>query len=403
MKEKMKSKKTVLVIVGIILILALAALLIWFGVGNHGKGTNKDADKQGEEVPKEDDKKIEKTENTNDTVYIVDCDSTDVLEEMKNIQVVTDEGLYVQGKGAYLNASTLAVFCEGKLKESVDISQLKGGSVHISFYIGSKANFVQDICFELSSAGTYDQQELQWSIPLNEVREGWNEKYLPISEASETGNINLTAINYFRFYSPELNTSVSLDVILDDVYATKKAGEDSQGSATADGTIVTDSYKETGTNKGTRIMSCNTVNILSSLKNLEVTTNPGEYVEGSGAMKIVNANYAECHFAEPIDLSAYEGQEGKLHISFYINDASLLTGLTYFYLSSAGNIDEETIYWYLQTYQFQSGWNELNIPFYTSALKRNPDFSAINYFKVHLMGVDEGAVVIIDDIYATND
>lgn len=399
--EFLKKNKSLLAIISMILVIAVAAVCICLKIDQKNDTPQNSASSKNESVDKNKDGSSS-SDSTDDKIYITDCDSTDGLEDKQNLQVISDEGLYVQGKGAFINSQTLSVFCAGKLKNSVDISKMKGGNLHISFYIGSKENFKNDVCFELSSSGTFDQQELQWSINLSKIKEGWNEKYLPMTDAVQTGSIDLTRVNYFRFYSPDLSTEKSLDVILDDVYVTNQAGEDSAGSATADGTVKQDSYKETGTAKGKRIMSCNTVNILSSLKNAAVTTAPGEFVEGSGAMKLVNANYAEFYFKDPIDISAYDNENGKLHVSFYINDASLLTGLTYFYLSSASNIDEETIYWYLQNYQIKSGWNDLELPFYTSAFKRNPNFSAINYLKVHLMGVDEGSVVILDDIYVTD-
>ena len=406
MKEKMKKYQLPIIIVTIVVLVSALAVAAWFILVNFEK--NKDNNKKPDtEISEDVDKDKTETDDSakdEDKVYITDCDNTDGFDDMMNITVIRDKGLYTQGKGAFINSSTLTVFAAAKMKERVDVSEYKGGAIHLSFYIGSKENFKENICFEISSAGTYDQDELQWSIPLYSVAEGWNEKWLPISDAAQTGNIDLSMVNYFRFYSPDLDTSKSVDVILDDVYATKTIGENSSGgdSVTADGTITEDDFEETGTDKGTRILSCNTMNVLSSVKNLQVTTKRGEFVEGSGAMKLVGADYLECHFKNPIDLSDYQKDNSVMHVSFYINDASLLNGLVYFYLSSAGNIDDEVIYWYLQPYEFQSGWNELEVPFYTSALKRNPDFSAINYLKMHCMGMKEGAVVIIDDIYATN-
>lgn len=396
MEKENKSKKAlILIIIGILVVTVIAITAVVF------------ADKKTEEKPVTSNSSADNSSNmsqsTDDKLYITNCDSTDNFKEMSNIQVVSDEGMYVEGKGAFLNSSTLPIFCSAVFENPIDISKFKGGSLHISFYLSSKANFKNDICFEISSSGTFDKDELQWNIPLSKVSEGWNEKYLMLTDAIKTDAIDLKSVNFFRFYSPDLDISTSLDVILDDVYLSKTAGEDSKGSSSeTDKTVQSDSFKESDTNKGKRIMSCNTVNILSSCKNLEVTSKQGEFVEGTGAMKLTNPNYAECSFKNPIDISAYKNDESKVHISFYINDVSYLKDFTYFYLSSAGSIDEQAIYWYLYPYQFESGWNELYLPIYTSTFKRNPDFSSINYFKVNLLNVEPEANVIIDDIYITD-
>jgi hypothetical protein len=96
-------------------------------------------------------------------------------------------------------------------------------------------------------------------------------------------------------------------------------------------------------------------------------------------------------------------EDGKLHVSLYINDISLLTGLTYFYLSSAGTTEDQTMYWYLQTYQLQTGWNKIELPFYTACMKRLPNTEAINYFQIQTAQPKEGIEIILDDIYVTKE
>lgn len=83
------------------------------------------------------------------------------------------------------------------------------------------------------------------------------------------------------------------------------------------------------------IASFNTVNIFSEMKNLEVTVKDGEHVEGSGAMRVKGAQSASFVLKNPVDISQYVVESGKLHISVYINNPDLLTGATYFYLTSS--------------------------------------------------------------------
>ncbi len=348
---------------------------------------------------------------SSDKIYISDCDSIDQLEEQENIQLITDEGMIKQGKGAFLNSSTSPLFFSAKFKKAVDISPLKGGYVHFSLYVANKNNFVKNIFFEISSSGVADAEELQWEIALSSIKEGWNEIYLSIPSGVKTGKIVYTKVNFFRLYSPNLDTKKgSLDVVIDDIYVTKKAeqvspGEDSSGS-TASGEqtqTLKDGYKETSAANGKMIASLNTVNIFSEMKNLEVTVKDGEHVEGSGAMRVKGAQSASFVLKNPVDISQYVVESGKLHISVYINNPDLLTGATYFYLTSSGDVDEESIYWYLQKYQFTAGWNEIELPFYTSAFKRAPKTDAIKHFTFNTQKPSDGAVIILDNMYVTKD
>ena len=212
-------------------------------------------------------------------------------------------------------------------------------------------------------------------------------------------------------YSPNLDTKKgSLDVVIDDIYVTKKAEQVSAGEDTSDPTAsgeqtqtLKDGYKETSAANGKMIASFNTVNIFSGMKNLEVTVKDGGHVEGSGAMRVKGAQSASFVLKNPVDISQYVVESGKLHISVYINNPDLLTGATYFYLTSSGDIDEESIYWYLQKYQFTAGWNEIELPFYTSAFKRAPKTDAIKHFTFNTQKPSEGAVIILDNMYVTKD
>ena len=426
MKEKMKNKKIWILICSIILVVAIAGTAIWFLVKDTGENKNPNGDKNTtvdseKEQDREDGEKTE--ENSDDKIMIIDCDSVDIFEESQNILLVEDEGLFKQGTGAFMNASTSSVFCAGKLKESVDISKLKGGYLHFSCYISSKANLKNDLVFELSSSGVYDKKEMQWTIELSKVQEGWNEIYVPVPSAVTTGKVDMTAINYFRFYSPELDVSAgSMDVIIDDISLTKKKGETTNNNANTNttdtpstdtpstdveedessiGKAETDSYRETTTSKGKMIASFNTKNIFAGSKHLLITTQPGEYVEGSGAMKVINSQVAQLTWKTPVDLSEYMVDSGVLHISVYVNDPKNLGGLTYFTLSSSGDTDEQSFYWYLDTYVFKAGWNEIELPFYQGMTKRRPNMSAITLFRFQTKKPSEQAVIILDNMYVT--
>lgn len=419
MKSKLNKKQILVILLGVILVIAIiagaviAVLQIQSG-GQPGKNadsssvsSNQDSDKNNDASSSGD----TTAEDSSDRIYISDCDSIDIFEEQENIQLVTDEGMYKQGKGAFLNSSTSPIFFKAKLKKAVDISPLKGGYIHFSLYVASKNNFVKNLFFEISSAGLSDAEELQWEIELSSIKEGWNEIYLSIPNGIKTGKIDYTEINFFRLYSPNLDTKKgSLDVIIDDICVTKKAEqtvENSNSSDSSDSKDVTqlpkDGYRETSAVSGKMIASCNTVNIFSEVKNLEVTVKDNEHVEGSGAMRVVGSQSASFVLKNPIDISPYVVESGRIHISMYINNPELLNGVVYFYFTSTGDIDEESIYWYMQKYEFTAGWNEIELPFYTSAFRRAPKTDAIKHFSFNTQKPSKDAVIILDNIYVTKD
>lgn len=419
MKGKLNKKQISVILLGVILVIAITAgaAIAVVKIQNGGK-PGKNADSSSVSSNQDEDNNNDASgsgdttaEDSSDRIYISDCDSIDKFEEQENIQLVTDEGMYKQGKGAFLNSSTSPIFFKAKLKQAVDISPLKGGYIHFSLYVASKNNFVKNLFFEISSAGLSDAEELQWEIELSSIKEGWNEIYLSIPNGIKTGKIDYTEINFFRLYSPNLDTKKgSLDVIIDDICVTKKAeqtADNSNSSDQADSKDETqqpkDGYRETAAENGRMIASCNTVNIFSEVKNLEVTVKEAEHVEGSGAMRVVGSQSASFVLKNPIDISPYVAESGKIHISMYINNPDLLNGAVYFYFTSSGDIDEGSIYWYMQKYEFTAGWNEIELPFYTSAFRREPKTDAIKHFSFNTQKPSKDAVIILDNIYVTKD
>ena len=120
-------------------------------------------------------------------------------------------------------------------------------------------------------------------------------------------------------------------------------------------------------------------------------------------MRVVGSQSASFILKNPIDISPYVAESGKIHISMYINNPDLLNGAVYFYFTSSGDIDEGSIYWYMQKYEFTAGWNEIELPFYTSAFRREPKTDAIKHFSFNTQKPSKDAVIILDNIYVTKD
>ncbi len=124
-------------------------------------------------------------------------------------------------EGSYaLQAKNAAAGMYAKFVKPVDISSSKNGYIHLQIYIDDVKSLKNNISFELSSSGTYDNNEYAWEIKKSSLVFGWNEIKLSLSRAAVTGNPDLRAINYFRLYSAKADSNMTL--ILDDVYAIGK-------------------------------------------------------------------------------------------------------------------------------------------------------------------------------------
>ena len=89
---------------------------------------------------------------------------------------------------------------------------------------------VREMYFEISSAGVCDQEELQWSVistlrDMN-LEEGWCTVYMDIGTASKSGEIDVTDVDYIRFYTFQNSEASGLTLKLDNFRACYTGGED---------------------------------------------------------------------------------------------------------------------------------------------------------------------------------
>lgn len=102
-------------------------------------------------------------------------------------------------------------------KSSVDTKVgLEYGVLQFDLYISDVSvfnwNFPGQI--ELTSGGTPDSQELHWNFTSERrLANGWNRVVLPLSAGEASGgNINLTAVNFFRIYHLDVGGPVDLKI-----------------------------------------------------------------------------------------------------------------------------------------------------------------------------------------------
>ncbi len=398
MKEKIKNKKSLLII-GIVLAVMLVAVCVIPLVLNSKGG--QDAIEYLKRVVYT--QKLEDLGNPSKDVGVMltDCDSPEPFKNLQNAKVTNRSGRYVQGTGAFANMKFQNELIFGVWKQGVDISKYEKGSVHLSVFVGDMDCLTDGINFELASNGVCDSDELQWIMPLSKLKEGWNEFYLSIPDAMTSGKPDLTNINYFRAYT--VNPTMGVTVILDNIYATDTEGVAYEPDPTPLKKVVPDGYKETTSPHGKMIMSCNTVNVFEALDYVEVTMQKGEFKEGTGAFKTVGLQnlLLAGKFAKPIDLSEYK--EGLVHVSLYINDVSLLKDEIFMELTSSGTWDADEYNWAIAKADLKNGWNELYLPFSNAVVTGKPNLKAIDFVRFFTVGQKEGLVTIFDDVYATNE
>lgn len=317
---------------------------------------------------------------------IMSCNTVNIFESLLFTEVTTKKGEFVEGTGAFKMTGGVDSRAEGIFAEKVDISAYEKGNIHLSVYVNDVALLRDRINFELSSAaGKYDVDEYQWYIELANLKNGWNEIWLPIEIGVKMGKPDLSAIDFFRIYT--LSPKEGYTIIIDNVYATMESARDN--------------YKETAAVKGKMITSCNTLNTFSKLLTAKVTTVKGEFVEGTGALKSLSAwsSLMEANFKKPVDISAYEN--GYMNLALYINDTSYLGDMVVLELTSSGIYDNEELNFEIKTAGLKNGWNTLSMPMSKAGRIGKVDLKALDYMRIYTNNNKEmpKRVFIIDNIH----
>ncbi len=341
-------------------------------------------------------------EKAADAGVIFNCDDLEGIDATKSTAFSITKDKKKNGTGAY-SSNPGQVFFMLIRSETVDISQYSDGRISLWLYINDLSYLDRDktggseawrdsINIEIGSAGTWDVQELQWTIPLTELQNGWNKIELDLCNPDENtkdqgaGEIDLSKINYFRIFQNGNGQNAQLQTILDDVRVIARkdipgmflSGDDLEGIDTTKSIIpavVTDDKKD-----GT-----------------------GAYLSGTGQVLYMLVR------SEPVDLLEYVN--GRLCFWLYINDVSYLdkdkTGGSEAWrdsinieIGSAGTWDVEELQWTIPTSRLKNGWNRMELDL------SNPDgntkdqgageidFSRINYFRIFQNGAGQDAQLI---------
>ena len=322
-----------------------------------------------------------------DGKMIASCNTVNIFKSLKNAKVTTQKGEFVEGTGAFRSTSKASTLIEGVFKTPIDISAYTEGYIHYSFYIDKPELCGNLIVTELTSSGKCDADEYTFTVKTDTLKSGWNEVYIPFKKNIKKGNPDITAINYVRIYHTNFDKKeINIKAIIDGISAVNKQS---------------DIYTETEAVNGKMIASCNTINVFKTLENVAVTVAPREFAEGSGALKTVDYKGSIMFgiLNEPVDISAYT--DGYVHLSFYVNDTSLLTNNIAVEVSSSTEIDKEEYQWSISPKDITNGWNEFSFKISDAlVVDKAPNAKAIKRIRIYSAGRKEGIVTIVDNIYA---
>lgn len=216
----------------------------------------------------------------------------------------------------------------------------------------------------------------------NDLQEGWNEIWLPITEGTYVGTPNLSAINCMRLLTTENHDAT--DFIMDEVRIVHKA-------YVPKSVLFPDPTK--------MMMNCDEISFWETTGRVgTITSQDGLYIEGTGSL--TNSNWTTVLFRgvfeNAVDVEEYSGS--YLHLSFYVEDASLLGSTLNIELSSDGGSDTEgETEFVVNKSSIKNGWNDIWINF---NLKTTTNASEINFFRIFSVG-GSTTTVALDNVYVS--
>ncbi len=149
-------------------------------------------------------------ENTSNTIIINECETANNLSGSS----LSDFSMY----GQYCwksNESYNTVFAY--TFSSINISSyMTNGYLCFYFYCPDRSKLGTQLCVELTSSGTCDQNEITLDIDNYVTRDGWNDIRIPLSSmhAGSSSQFNSSACNYFRLFTLSSGCYLYLDHIM---------------------------------------------------------------------------------------------------------------------------------------------------------------------------------------------
>jgi len=154
-----------------------------------------------------------------DYLYIDHCESLEGYASGSKLSldsVNPKEGQY--SVRVDVNPNSVVILQKTFKDNPVDASSITKEKGYLTFdlYISdvSAINWdAGDTQFELTSGGTCDSQELNWKMRSNmRFNNGWNTVNLALADAGTNGTINMSNINFFRWYHTSIPSSLVVKI-----------------------------------------------------------------------------------------------------------------------------------------------------------------------------------------------
>lgn len=139
-----------------------------------------------------------------------------------------------EGNGCVSFPTKNASFANAFSFDPVDLSECDTVAFEVYVSDASLVSHFGQLCFEISSAGKCDEEELAWHLKNSlstGLEEGWNTVYLSFTDGVATGDIDLTRVNFFRIFALEINTAecTGEKIMFDNFRASVTGGFDYSG------------------------------------------------------------------------------------------------------------------------------------------------------------------------------
>ena len=359
--------------------------------------------------------------NDNAGVLIADCDQmkagsstgfnnanafTTVLQMKNNANSIIGDNK-VEGTGAlkaaaFANSSTnWRIMAPIGLSDAnrLDISDYKDtGYLQFMLYINDKTNWSnKNFTVELKSNGDTDNQEINWSLSVNDLKENsWNVVQLPLSandsstqpkgyKTEGTDAFIWERVNFFRiFLNPVAQADVTNNnyILIDDIR-------------------VVDSIQ---------VAACDSTSELKNTSTGTTVVETSNQKVGNGAFINTGNTGALAHslvLKQAINFSGFKGKNGSLRFWVYIEKVSLMkSDYLLVELTSEGKRDDANdSEYYIPKTRLIDGWNEvyINLDIDTGLSDTTPstlrDWTSVNCISIIFNGgFTSACTTMIDDI-----
>ena len=326
-------------------------------------------------------------------ILINDCESLDSVTSriQKIAEINTDPAFVKEGKSSYkINVNT-SVFYEQNIPLTDVRAYQHHGYLHMWLYVENLDALHSSGQIELTSGGTCDIGEKGWDLRSVITRDGWNELYLPLSNATPTGTpvFNPAGVNYMRLF---VNAFENTTIYIDDIYICNVRGAEYDES----NTIAAGNGEHLLEVKLPVLQDCDDD---LGLEYAKLNTDPTYIKEGTGSFVAPATGTVRMAYALPVAQDITEYMDGFLHLWIYIDDASRISG-GQIELTSGGTCDVQELSWGLGQVT-KNGWNELYLPL-PAGVVTGGDFNPkkCNYIRIYnnWKNGDSVPAMYIDDI-----